>query len=489
MTEEEYNKEIEYIFNLFPSYQTSGNIAYKPGLDTMQHLDEISGHPHKCFKTIHIAGTNGKGSTSHLLASSLMQLYSDEFYQCINEKAPNENRKLKVGLYTSPHLWDFRERIKVAEEGKMEMVEKEFVYNFLKNNSDEFAQSKASFFEITTLLSFAYFAFRKVDIAIIECGLGGRLDSTNVITPLMSIITNIGLDHCDHLGHTLEAIAVEKAGIIKENIPIVIGETGEGSDIKLEHSDIKSVFISRAAEKNAPIIFAEQPDEQIKHICKPLAESIKMDEMDLGGDCQNKNINAVIIVLSKLLSLPKHLQLVPKLLYGIYHAAKITGLHGRWERLSFTKDNLPVVICDTGHNAHGFKLLYKQIIETVKKCDSNGNALYNRLVIIFGVAADKDLESIEKFIPKSCVNGNGKELTPIFYFVNGAGPRSLPAAKLADKMLKWGFNGIAIEAEPNKSSVMKGINKYLTDAHTDDFVFIGGSNYVIGQLKDFETIF
>ena len=286
MTQQEYNSEIEFIFNRFPSYQTVGKVAYKPGIETMQALDEMLGYPHRRFRCIHVAGTNGKGSTSHMLAAALQKRY-------------------RVGLYTSPHLVDFRERIKV--DGKM--VPQEFVYGFLKEYKERFVELGASFFEITTALAFAYFAAQEVDVAVIECGLGGRLDSTNIITPVLSVITNIGLDHCEHLGFSLLEVAGEKAGIIKSGIPVVIGEKG--------CPEVEDVFRKKAAQAGARIFFAEElaqewlagdvgggaevdggavPEGLSGRLYKFLAEA----DMDLKGACQQKNIKTVCAALGVL---------------------------------------------------------------------------------------------------------------------------------------------------------------------------------------------
>ena len=455
MTEREYCSEIEFIFNRFPSYQRVGKIAYKPGIETMLYLDKLSGYPHKSFKTIHIAGTNGKGSTSHMLASALMQL------------------GYKVGLYTSPHLWDFRERIKVSSldnsgRGTMRMVDKDFVYKFIIDYKDKFIECDASFFEITTVMAFDYFKKEGVDIAVIECGLGGRLDSTNIISPILSIITNIGLDHCEHLGYSLPEIAREKAGIIKAGVPIIIGESND---------EIKSVFIEKAKQENAPIIFAQDLDDDTKKISAPLFNAINLADMDLSGYCQRKNIKAVVIALSKLFNRDDKtfLSMIPKIVYGINNAASITGLHGRWERLYLTSNGLPEIICDTGHNSHGFRLIGEQILEKMR-------TVSGRLIIIFGVAADKDLDSIVQYIPKKCVNAKGVEVSPYFYYVNAAGKRALPAKLLAEKMKLYGFNGEPILSSDGNGTVNIAINTYLKDAMPDDFVFIGGSSYVVGEI-------
>src|SRR5574344_1966898 len=435
MTEQDYRSEIEYIYTRFPSFQRVGKVAYKPGIQTMQYLDNVMGNPHKNFLSIHVAGTNGKGSTSHMLASALMKLSPREFYEALLQNIPDlaekypasaeamsrngigvprnmmsEKRQgstgacsagkssaisnesglcadksgvggseevsskevsskegysnaesgkfLKVGLYTSPHLWDFRERIKVSEgnsPNSMKMVEKEYVYNFLKQYRSLFEEQNASFFEITTSLAFKYFREKKLYIAIIECGLGGRLDSTNIINPLLSIITNIGLDHCEHLGYEYTQIAAEKAGIIKERVPVIIGELGtekpsesQPSDWKIlvphklrpstfygsvqlhsqneqinnkilsalsgaffcfamnDTTSIKKVFVEKAIAMRAPIIFAEYPDRLSLRKSSALTSDFALPEMDLGGDCQKKNIKAVIIALSRLLNGAKY---------------------------------------------------------------------------------------------------------------------------------------------------------------------------------------
>src|SRR5574344_1031827 len=671
MTEQDYRSEIEYIYTRFPSFQRVGKVAYKPGIQTMQYLDNVMGNPHKNFLSIHVAGTNGKGSTSHMLASALMQLSPREFYEALLQNIPDLAEKypaatqvmsrngigvpknmmgeegqgsigafsagkssaisnvsglcadksgegsskelnseegysnavsgkfLKVGLYTSPHLWDFRERIKVSEGNSpdsMKMVEKEYVYNFLKQYRPLFEEQNASFFEITTALAFKYFQEQKVDIAIIECGLGGRLDSTNIITPLLSIITNIGLDHCEHLGYEYTQIAAEKAGIIKEKVPVIIGELGtekpsesQPSDWKIlvpyklksstfygslqlysqneqinnkilsavagaffcfamnDTTSIKKVFVEKAIAMRAPIIFAEYPDRLSLRKSSALTSDFALQEMDLGGDCQKKNIKAGIIALARLMNgakydcgcwkLARHplveynaalkakccelalsklsnnevdlnmlaasdsikpgnidllstynllinrdtsssgiqsgdtsaagLQgggpaaqnagqdynadhnrnieqqcnilsdknvemilnaavradnlkqqrfaaLIPQLKRGIDNAAHITGLHGRWEHLfvnqtgALTTDPLTntsksdsgtepfiynvwkniEIVCDTGHNAHGFSISAPQIIRQVTEQGAR------RLIMIFGVVADKDLDSI-----------------------------------------------------------------------------------------------
>ena len=432
MTQQEYQQEIEFIFNRFPSYQKVGKVAYKPGIETMQALDELLGHPHRSFKTVHVAGTNGKGSTSHMLAAALQ-------------------KNFKVGLYTSPHLVDFRERMKVNGE----MVSQEFVYNFLQQYKEKFTELGASFFEITTALAFAYFAHEQVDIAVIECGLGGRLDSTNIITPELSVITNIGLDHCEHLGFTLPEVAAEKAGIIKPGIPVVISEKGS--------PEVENVFREKAAQVGAPIYFAQEvvgENEIVGKMYKNLMEG----DLDLKGACQEKNLKGVCTALNILEGVFRASgeDFTSENTTGnIRKAASITGLRGRWETLS----REPLMICDTGHNSHGFKVLGPQIEATA----AQRKALYpgSRFYMVFGVVADKDLEPVVEYLPKDAY----------YYFVNAKGTRALPAQLLAQKMGGYGFTGEAVDTD-----IATFIKEFAPAK--EDFVFIGGSTFVVAEVLE-----
>ena len=447
MTQQEYQQEIEFIFNRFPSYQKVGKVAYKPGIETMQALDELLGHPHRSFRTTHVAGTNGKGSPSHMLAAALQKNY-------------------KVGLYTSPHLVDFRERMKV--NGKM--VPQEFVYNFLQQYKEKFTELGASFFEITTALAFAYFAHEHVDIAVIECGLGGRLDSTNIIAPELCVITNIGLDHCEHLGFTLPEVAAEKAGIIKPGIPVVVSEKGS--------AEVENVFREKATGVGAPIFFAEEVVETAEAAGK-MYRSLMEGDLDLKGACQEKNLKGVCTALnileekfraggecspakssSRECSHAKPFS-AEEATGNIRKAAEITGLRGRWETLK----QEPLTICDTGHNSHGFKVLGAQITATAAK----RRELYpqSRLHMVFGVVADKDLDSIVEYLPKEAY----------YWFVNAKGTRALPAQQLAQKMKGYGFTGEAVTTDI--ASFLKG----FTPAK-EDFVFIGGSTFVVAEALE-----
>ena len=468
MTESEYQKEIEKIFTKFPSFQIVGDMAYKPGLDNMFEIDKMFGFPSKKFHSIHVAGTNGKGSVSHMIASALMQIPSAP---CTSDTSAAAARAtLKIGLYTSPHLVDFRERIKVNGE----MISKEFVYDFLKRFTPFFEETKASFFEITTAMAFDYFAKMGVDIAVIECGLGGRLDSTNIITPMLSIITSIGLDHCQYLGNTLKEIAGEKAGIIKRNIPVVIGESGTPD------SGVKEVFMQVAKDNDSKIYFAENTSKYISESNDNKADvqvhgSVNIlsscllsatENLDLKGDCQNKNIKTVAVALSLIIKQfvdQKKLEiddaLLAKVISGIENAAKLTGLRGRWEQLG---DN-PLIICDIGHNEHAFRMLGKQISRTAEQRFAKSDS--GKLIMVFGIMRDKDLEAEKKYLPDNA----------FYIFVNANSPRALPANELKEKMLSMGFKGECA------GSIKDGIAKAKQISAKEDFIFIGGSSYVVAE--------
>lgn len=463
MTEKEYNQMLEEIYQRFPSFQVVGDRAFKPGLGNMMALEEALGHPSRDFRAVHIAGTNGKGSVSHMIASALMSF-------------PGQSGNLRVGLYTSPHLVDFRERIKVDGQ----MVEKEWVFNFLKDHKDLFEKTDASFFEITTAMAFSYFSYRKVDVAVIECGLGGRLDSTNIISPLASVITNIGFDHMQYLGNSLEEIAAEKAGIIKPGIPAIIGET----------SGVERVFIDKASNCCTDIYFAEKlnpynlsPDgafrsfshreidvreEALKStisLATCLLASVDPGRMDLKGDCQKKNIKTVCTALSVILrkmldESQKDLSesTLADMVEAIENAAHITGLRGRWEKLG----DAPLVICDIGHNSHGMKVLMPQVERTYKE-HNNG-----RLIMFFGVMKDKDLAAEVGFLPKDAH----------YLYVNASTPRALPASDLKVKMDEFGFTGEI----PVDGSISSGLQWIKENTKPEDFVFIGGSSYVVAEV-------
>lgn len=422
MDETLYNAEIEFIFKQFPSYQKVGKVAYKPGLDTMKEFDDALGNPHKKFLTIHIAGTNGKGSVSHMLAAVLQKAGA------------------RVGLYTSPHIVDFRERIKINGE----MIPKESVLDFLTRWKPFMQEKNPSFFEITTALAFDYFAKQNVDIAVIETGLGGRLDSTNVITPIMSIITNIALDHCEHLGFTLREIAREKAGIVKPHVPVVIGES---------LPDTRYVFEQVAKEKESLLVFAQE--SRYKDI---LATDY---ELDLKGDYQTNNIRTVLSALSVLSQNSRFMKVVENgwsdenIREALKTAAKTTGLRGRWELLS---EN-PRIICDTGHNANGLKFVFSQL----------RRQRANRLFMILGFVVEKDLETILGLMPAHAY----------YYFTQAGIDRALDANILAKRAMSLGYKG---EIKP---SVEQAIRDYKNVVQDGDLLFIGGSTFIVAEAIDF----
>ena len=326
-----YQETLAYLYNSAPLFQHVGKAAYKEGLENTLALDEYFGHPHKKFRSIHVAGTNGKGSCSHTLAAIL------------------QSAGYRVGLYTSPHLVDFRERIRINGIP----VSQDFVIDFVEKHRSFFEPLHPSFFELTTAMAFHYFACQQVDVAVIEVGLGGRLDCTNIIHPDLCLITNISFDHVQFLGNTLEKIAGEKAGIIKPSVPIVIGETTP---------ETKPVFQHKAAEVNAPIIFAEEEhlltdifqDEDGKYTYQ--TSSLKDLKGELGGFCQKKNTNTLLSAIHQLEKLNYHIS-ETDIRNGFAHVCELTGLMGRWQKLS----EHPTVICDTGHNVGGIQYIVKQL--------------------------------------------------------------------------------------------------------------------------------
>lgn len=388
-------------------YQRVGNAAYKANLENTYRLSEILNHPEKQFKSVHIAGTNGKGSTSHMLASIL------------------QDAGYKVGLYTSPHLKDFRERIKINGE----LISEKEVIGFVDEYKKGFEKIQLSFFEWTVGLAFHFFAKQKIDIAIIETGLGGRLDSTNIVMPEIAVITNISMDHTQFLGDTLVKIAAEKAGIIKANTPIIIGET---------QPEIKSVFIDKAAELNATIKFADE-------------HQITEYESDLKGDYQQKNKKTVVATIQILQSLGW--KITDKTIKsGLLNVVKNTGLMGRWQVLN----QKPFTVCDTGHNEAGIKLIVTQLKKQT----------FNNLHVVLGVVNDKDITSILELLPKSAT----------YYFCQAKIPRALNVHLLKEKALVTGLRGLTY------SSVEAAYLAAQQNATTKDMIFIGGSTFVVAEV-------
>ncbi len=426
-----YQQTLNYLYASQPAFHLIGAAAYKPGLENTYLLMEHLGNPHRHFRSIHVAGTNGKGSTSHLIAAAL------------------QAAGYKVGLYTSPHLVDFRERIRINGQ----MVPEEYVVQFVKENHLFLEDIKPSFFETTMAMAFSYFAQQQVDIAVVEVGLGGRLDSTNIITPLLSVITNIGMDHTEFLGNTLAAIAREKAGIMKPHVPCVIGETNK---------ETAPVFIARAQEceilgdgletTDCRIWFADQ--------CGYLAKRRMREVPDcqLHGTYQNNNMQTAYVAL-QVLNHYSPLQIpTAAIADGFAHVCTMTGLRGRWEVLCLQ----PLTICDTGHNSHGIRYVADQLQTLISK----GHTLR----IVFGMVNDKDVDVVMRLMPTEAV----------YYFTQAATHRAIPAQKMCTL---WNTLHTRFPAKHNAAypSVAEAVRAAQADAKDTDVIFIGGSNYVVGE--------
>lgn len=438
-----YQQTLDFLFNSFPAYHKIGKSAYKANLDNTLALDEHLGHPHEKFLTVHVAGTNGKGSVSHTLAS----IFQEAGYT--------------TGLYTSPHLKDFRERIKINGT----MISESEVVDFVVKNEDIIKQLVPSFFEITVAMAFDWFAKREVDIAIIEVGLGGRLDSTNIINPELSIITNIGLEHTEILGDTLEKIALEKAGIIKKSIPIVVGETNK---------ETEPVFRKRAGEMGSQISFADKmfksnwAEEEIPkvedhpfslyrryNISVHGGEASNWIDMNSGvtplcGDYQLKNLQTVFQAFSLLKD--QFLLTENNLYNGIAKVIDNTGLLGRWQKIAET----PLTICDTGHNLHGMEYTVRQISSMNKR----------RLHCVLGFSSDKDVESILQMFPKDAS----------YYFTKAGIDRAMNLDVLSRFAKKYGLNSSVY------STVQEAYQAAKSSSDDDDFIFIGGSIFIVAEV-------
>lgn len=425
-----YAETIDFLFTRLPLFSRIGAAAYKKDLTNTIALCEFLDNPHQTFKTVHIAGTNGKGSVSHMLAAILQQA------------------GYKTGLYTSPHLYDFRERIRINGE----MVSKEFVIRFTDKIKPQIDTVDPSFFEITVAMAFSYFAEEQVDIAIIETGLGGRLDSTNIITPELAIITNIGWDHMNLLGDTLEKIAAEKAGIIKQNIPVVLGEVLPETEM---------VFRQVAAGKQAPVTIAArewqiadwkwEKHELIVEAGNKHQQDHHLYHLDLPGIYQTKNLLTVLASCSQLRQKGWKID-DTAIQKGLQHTRKLTGLHGRWEILQRS----PLVVADVAHNEDGIKQLVQQIELTP----------HNNLHLVVGMVKDKDLDRVLNVLPKHAH----------YYFTRAHIPRALPEEELLQKAELYGLKG---NVYPDVNTALK---KALSAAMADDLVIVCGSIFLVGEL-------
>ena len=453
-SEEKYTEMLEKLFLRFPSFQKAGASAYKPGIANMEFIDQLMGHPHRNYDVIHVAGTNGKGSVSNMLASALSA------------------SGLKVGLYTSPHILDFRERMRVVEESPREdkdvipnesegrfekslyrCVSKEYVWAFMQQWRDTFDHLDLSFFEITTIMALQWFADEKVDMAVLETGLGGRLDSTNIVNPVLSIITNIGLDHCDMLGDTLSEIAFEKAGIIKPRVPVVIGES---------HPETAPVFERKVLYTNLPepafmgdrqaimslLTFADQtqPPMWYEH------EDI-LARMDLQGAYQKNNLRTVLAALNVLGRSADRT--------AIERTAARTGFRGRWEKLS----DKPLAICDIGHNEHGLRHNFAQL-EAMK---ADGRC--SDLIIVYGSVADKDVESVIHLMPHDAT----------YIFTQAQSKRALKAEGIYEKFAAAGFSTEKAHVVPQVCDAVAKALELALLAGPAPLIYIGGSTYVVSE--------
>lgn len=420
-----YAQATEYLFSQVPMFQNVGGVAYKEGLANTLALDAHFNHPHRKFRSIHVAGTNGKGSVAHTLAAIL------------------QTAGYKTGLYTSPHLIDFRERIRV--NGKM--ITESAVIDFIENERTFFEPLHPSFFELTTALAFKYFAEQKVDIAVIEVGMGGRLDCTNIITPLLSIITNISLDHVQYLGHTTPQIAHEKAGIIKPNTPVIVGETTQ---------ETRPVFITTAKENNAPILFADEEHEILSSTQSKDYRIYKTRHFNeikgqLCGSFQDKNTATILAATNALIKAGIKLN-INHITTGFAHVCQLTGLKARWQKVATAPD----IICDTGHNTGAISYIAEQLRLLPTK----------KLYIIIGMAADKDINGVLRLMPKKAE----------YYFTKASVKRALDEYKLQDIANKEGLHGYVF---PNVKSAFAAVREKSTP---DDTIFIGGSTFVVADF-------
>jgi dihydrofolate synthase/folylpolyglutamate synthase len=425
-----YAETLDYLFARLPMFQRIGAAAYKANLDNTLAICKLLGNPEDKFRSVHVAGTNGKGSTSHMLAAIL------------------QNSGLKVGLYTSPHLKDFRERIRI--NGKP--IAQKYIVSFVERYKKEFEEIEPSFFEWTVGLAFDYFAQEKVDIVILETGLGGRLDSTNVVTPLLSVITNISFDHTNLLGNTLEKIAVEKAGIIKQGVPVIIGET---------QTEVEDVFKAKSAEMKASVLFADcllhaaHEKHTLRHgtfllVKKQGTPWLRNLECGLRGHYQKKNIITVLAAVLELLRQGFDIS-EQDIRKGILYVSVTTGLRGRWEQLSSN----PLTYADTGHNEAGMREVLKQISEIP----------HYQLYFVLGMVNDKDLSAILSLLPARAE----------YFFCAASVPRALDATVLQTHAKKHGLKGAVY------TSVKDALSAAQAKAGRSDLVFVGGSTFTVAD--------
>lgn len=458
-SESAYSEMIEKLFVRFPSFQKVGAGAYKPGIANMEFVDQLMGHPHRNYRIIHVAGTNGKGSVSNMLTSVLAE------------------SGLKVGLYTSPHILDFRERMRVvnsditADGGAVSsLVSKEYIWNFIHQWQDTFDHVDMSFFEITTMLALNWFAHEKVDVVVLETGLGGRLDSTNIVTPILSVITNIGLDHCDMLGETLPEIAFEKAGIIKPKVPVVVGESHPETDSVFERKVLytnlsEPEYMGSRTAVMGLLTFADKTTPSLWDDHKEI-----LLEMDLQGEYQKKNLRTVLASLDVMKKLDFAIVSDLAVKSAIVHTASRTDFHGRWEKLSDT----PYTICDIGHNEHGLKYNFAQLDRMMNSGE------FTKLILVYGSVADKDVDAALRHLPENAS----------YVFTQANSKRALQAEKIKEKYLAYCQQTSRVAGDIYVTSSVSealSIASQIATGESKPLVYIGGSTYVVSEAVALEA--
>ena len=451
-SEAEYESMLSKLFVRFPSFQKVGAGAYKPGTGNMEFFDQLAGHPHRQYKLIHVAGTNGKGSVSNMLTSALA------------------SQGLKVGLYTSPHILDFRERMRMVDENGFTLIPKDYVWNFVNQWQETFDHLDMSFFEITTAMALSWFAEVKADVVVLETGLGGRLDSTNIVTPVLSVITNIGLDHCDMLGETLPEIAFEKAGIIKPKVPVVIGESHPETDPVFERKVLytnlpEPDFMGSRTAIMSLLTFADkvEPSAWDRH------EEL-LAQMDLKGEYQRKNLRTVLAALEVLKSRSLLRLTGSEMLEAIKHTARRTGFRGRWERIS----DDPYVICDIGHNEHGLRHNFSQLEHMLAEGECS------HLIMVYGSVADKDVDAVLHLMPENAA----------YVFTQAHGKRALAAENVRERYLAFCAEtgrktddvhccGTVVEAM--ELAFRHAASLKEADENARPLIYVGGSTYVVSE--------